>query len=84
MCRFNGLFNGKSSSVSNLVFVQCLPYLHSPSFMFSILFLIPLQSSFYFFNTSSFSSEESKTKYLFPLFSLICPHTSRIIRNKGL
>ena len=54
MCRFNGLFNGKSSSVSNLIFVKFLPYLdsmelhsvvlrstelHSPQFMVPILFL---------------------------------------------
>ena len=77
MCRFNGLFNGKSSSVSNLIFVKSLPYLHSPSFMTSISFLNPSQSYLYFFNTSLFSyvgcsSDELKTKYLFPLFSLVC------------
>ena len=64
----HGLFNDKSSSVSNLIFVKPLPYLHSPSFMLSILFLMPSQSSLYFFNTSLFSSEESKTKYFFLLF----------------
>ena len=28
MHRFNGLFNGKPSSVLNLIFVKSLPYLH--------------------------------------------------------
>ena len=64
MCSFNSIFNGKLSSVSNLIFMESLiysPFL--PPFIVSISFLIPFQSSVYFFNNSSFSSVESKTKY---------------------
>ena len=73
MCRLHGLFNGKSSSGSNLIFVKSLPYLHttelhSPPFIVSILFLIPSQSSVYFLNTSLFSSEESKINIYFHCF----------------
>ena len=53
MCIFNSLFNGKSSSVSILIFVKSFPCLHplefhSASFVFSVLFLISSQSSLYF------------------------------------
>ena len=66
------------------MFVKSLPYSpFLPPFIVSILFLIPSQSSGYLFNTSLFSSVESKTKYLFPLFSSIYPITSPIIRYKG-
>ena len=69
-CKFNSLFNGKLSSVLNLIFIKSLPYpSFLPPFIVSISFLIPSQSSVYFFNTSYFSSAESKTKYLLP-FSL--------------
>ena len=64
-CSFNSIFNGKLSSVSNLTFMESLiysPFL--PPFIVSISFLIPFQSLVYFFNTSLFSSVESKTKYL--------------------
>ena len=71
---FNGLFNGKSSSVSNLFFIKSLSYSPTlPSFIVSMSSLIPSQSSLYFFNTSLFSSEECqsvepKTKCYFPYF----------------
>ena len=84
MGNFNGLFSGKLSFVSNLIFMKSLPYSPSlPSFIVSILFLIPPQSSVYFLNTSLFSSGESKTKYLLPFFSSIYPSTSPIITYKG-
>ena len=71
-CKFNSLFNGKLSSVLNLIFIKSLPYSpFLPPFIVSISFLIPSQSSVYFFNTSYFSSAESKTKYLLPFFTSI-------------
>ena len=46
---FNDLFNGKSSSVSNLIFIKSLSYSPIlPSFVVSMSILIPSQSSLYF------------------------------------
>ena len=74
MQSINGLFHGKLSSVSNLVFMKSLPYLpFLLPFIVPILFLIPSQSSVYFFNTSFFSFVQLKTKYLLP-FSLQYVH----------
>ena len=85
MCRFNGLFNSKLWSVLNLIFVKSLPCSPSlPPYIVLISFLIPSQSSVYFSHTSLFLSVESKTKYLLPLFSSICPSTSPIIRFKRI
>ena len=77
-CNFNGLFNGKLSSVLNIMFMKSLPYSSflPPSFIVSISFLIPSQSSVYFSNTSLFSSVESKTKYLLSFFSLVVLHST--------
>ena len=71
---FNCLFNGKSSSQSNLIFMKSSLVL--PLFMVFyhyLWFLIPSQNSLYFFSTCSFlsaecNSIESKTKYLRPFF----------------
>ena len=83
-CNFNGLFNANLSSVLNLIFIKSLPYSpFLPPFIVSISFLIPFQSSVYFFNTSLFSSVESKTKYLLLFFPSICPSTLPIIWYKG-
>ena len=69
MRSFNGLFNGKWSSVSNLIFIKYLTHLNVlPPFIVSILFLISFQSSVYFLNTSLFSFVESKAKYVLPFF----------------
>ena len=68
-CNFNGLFNGKLSCALNLIFIKSLPY--SPFLPSFIVYI-----SVHFFNTSSFSSAESKTKYrvisgpYFPVFGL--------------
>ena len=68
MCSFNNSFNGKLLSVSNLIFRRFSPYLPSlPPLTVLISFLIPSQSSVYFFNTSLFSSVKSKAKYLLPI-----------------
>ena len=83
MCRFNSLFNGKLSSVLNLIFMKCLSYLQSRSFMFSILFLIPSQSSLYFLILLCFHPNNQKLNIYFHFFSSICPITSPIIRYKG-
>ena len=85
MCSFNCLFNGKLSSVSNLIFMKPLPYSpFLPTFVVSISFLIPFESSVYFFNTSFSSSVESKTKYLLPFFSSICPSIYQLSDTKDL
>ena len=60
-CNFNGLFNGKLSSVLNLIFIKSLPYSpFLPPFIVSISFLILSKQSVYFFNTSLFSSVKQK------------------------
>ena len=58
-------------------------FIFLPPFLVSFSFLIPSQSSMYFFNTSLFSSVESKTNYLILFFSSICPSTLPIIRYEG-
>ena len=64
--------------------MKSLPYSpFFPPFIVSISFLVRFQSSVYFFNTSLFLSVESKTKYLLPFFTSICPSTLPIIRYKG-
>ena len=73
MCRFNSLFNGKSSSVSILIFVKSFPYLHpmefhSASFMFSVLFLISSQSSLYFLILLCFHLKNRKLHICFHFF----------------
>ena len=73
MCWFNSLFNGKSSSVSILIFKKSFPYLHpmefhSASFMFSVLFLISSQSSLYFLILLCFHLKNQKLHICFHFF----------------
>ena len=89
IAKFPKDFIPQSQSDSNLILIKSLSYLPVLlPFMVSISFLIPSQSYLYFFNIFFFSSVgynsiEVKTKYLFPLFSVIYPSTLPIIRYKG-
>ena len=54
---FIGLFSGKSSLDSNLIFFKSFSNSYfSPPLMVSIYFLVPSQTSLYFFKTFLFSS----------------------------
>ena len=79
---FNCLFNSKSSSESNLIFMKSLPY--SPvllSFMASMTFFIPSQRSVNFFNTSLFLSAGSKSFHFYFYFNMFNYFTNHQIKR---
>ena len=81
---FSVLFKGKLSSALNLIFMKSFSYSPGlPQFIVTVSFLIPSQTSVCFINTSLFSSVGSKTKYLLPSVSPICPITLPMIRYRG-
>ena len=79
------LFKGKLSSELNWIFMKSFSYSpFLPSFIASIRCLILSESFVNFANTVLLPYVELKTKYLFPLFSSICPSASPMIRHNAL